>query len=99
MIRLNPEHVRRRQLREEKKEGIYMADVKYDSRKKSIGFNFKELYDYRDLFLILAYRDLRVRYAQTFLGLFWAFLQPAATLLIFILIFGKAINVDTGNIP
>jgi lipopolysaccharide transport system permease protein len=85
-----------------------MADVKFDSRKKGIGFNFKELYDYRDLFLILAYRDLRVRYAQTFLrvryaqtflGLFWAFLQPAATLLIFILIFGKAINVDTENIP
>jgi len=76
-----------------------MADVKFDSRKKGIGFNFKELYDYRDLFIILAYRDLRVRYAQTFLGLFWAFLQPAATLLIFILIFGKAVKVDTGDIP
>lgn len=76
-----------------------MADFRFDSRKKGIGSDFKELLDYRDLFIILAYRDLRVRYAQTFLGLFWAFLQPAATLLIFILIFGKAINVDTGNVP
>jgi len=76
-----------------------MADVYFDSRKKGIGIDFKELFDYRDLFVILAYRDLRVRYAQTFLGLFWAFLQPAATLLIFILIFGKAVKVDTGEIP
>lgn len=76
-----------------------MADVKFDSRKKGIGLDLKELFEYRDLFVILAYRDLRVRYAQTFLGLFWAFLQPAATLLIFILIFGKAVKVDTGDIP
>ena len=76
-----------------------MADVRFDSRKKGIGLDLKELFDYRDLFVILAYRDLRVRYAQTFLGLFWAFLQPAATLLIFILIFGKAVKVDTGDVP
>lgn len=76
-----------------------MADPRYDSRKKGIGKGLRELIEYRDLFFILAYRDLRVRYAQTFLGLFWAFLQPAATLLIFILIFGKAVKVDTGNVP
>lgn len=61
--------------------------------------NLKELFHYKDLFLILAYRDIRVRYAQTFLGLAWALLQPLATLLIFTLIFGRAIKVDTGDIP
>ena len=61
--------------------------------------NLKELIHYKDLFLILAYRDLKVRYAQTFLGLLWAILQPLATLLIFTLIFGRAIKVDTGTIP
>ena len=61
--------------------------------------NLKELFEYRDLFWVLAYRDLRVRYAQTFLGLLWAVLQPLTTLLIFTLIFGRAIKVDTGNIP
>ena len=70
-----------------------------DANRKGIRLNIKELFEYRDLFLILAWRDIRVRYAQTFLGLFWAFLQPAATLLIFILIFGKAIKVDTGDVP
>ncbi len=76
-----------------------MADVHYDSRKKGIGLDLKELFNYGDLFIILAYRDLRVRYSQTFLGLFWAFLQPAATLLIFILIFNKAVKVETGDVP
>ncbi len=59
----------------------------------------KDLIYYRDLFLILAYRDYRVRYAQTYLGFFWAFIQPALTLLIFSFVFGKAAKVDTGEIP
>ncbi|MEQ9374720.1 MAG: ABC transporter permease [Imperialibacter sp.] len=61
--------------------------------------SFKELKDFRDLFYVLALRDVKVRYAQTYLGFIWAFIQPLATLLIFTLIFGKAINVDTGGIP
>jgi lipopolysaccharide transport system permease protein len=61
--------------------------------------NFRELLNYKDLFFVLAYRDLRIRYAQTFLGLAWAFLQPAATLLIVSVVFGRFVNVDTGGIP
>ena len=70
-----------------------------DADKQKLSLNLRELFNYRDLFLILAYRDLRVRYAQTFLGFFWAFLQPAATLLIFTVVFGKAVKVDTGGVP
>ena len=70
-----------------------------DADRQKLSLNLRELFQYRDLFLILAYRDLRVRYAQTFLGFFWAFLQPAATLLIFTVVFGKAVKVDTGEIP
>lgn len=70
-----------------------------DADKQKLRLNLRELFNYRDLFLILAYRDFRVRYAQTFLGFFWAFLQPAATLLIFTVVFGKAVKVDTGGVP
>lgn len=70
-----------------------------DASDPKFSLNLKELLDYKDLFLILAYRDLRVRYAQTFLGLTWAFLQPAATLLIFTVVFGRAVKVETGGIP
>jgi lipopolysaccharide transport system permease protein len=76
-----------------------MHKIVVDANKSSFSLNLKELFSYRDLFLILAYRDLRVRYAQTFLGLAWAFLQPVITLLIFTLVFGRFVKVDTGNIP
>jgi lipopolysaccharide transport system permease protein len=61
--------------------------------------NVKELWSYRDLFWVLALRDLKVRYAQTLLGITWAVIQPITTLLIFVLIFDKAIQVNTGDIP
>jgi lipopolysaccharide transport system permease protein len=58
-----------------------------------------ELFRYRDLLLMLAYRDYRVRYAQTFLGLAWAFLQPTATLFVFSIVLGRAAGIATGAIP
>jgi len=70
-----------------------------DTTKKLNLFDIKELLRYKDLFFTLAYREYRVRYAQTFLGFFWAFLQPAATLVIFTFVFGRAIKVDTGGVP
>lgn len=76
-----------------------MHKLVVDANKRGLRLNLKELIQYRDLFLILAYRDLRVRYAQTFLGLAWAVLQPLATLTIFTLVFGKGLKVDTGGVP
>jgi lipopolysaccharide transport system permease protein len=61
--------------------------------------NFKEIYNYRDLLMILAYRDFKVRYAKTFLGVAWALIQPLFTLLVFTLIFHQAAGIKTGNIP
>jgi len=66
---------------------------------KPTNLGLKELWFYRDLFWVLAYRDLRVRYAQTFLGLLWVVLQPVTTLLIFVLVFGMAVKIETGKIP
>ena len=70
-----------------------MSKLVIDANRSRFGLNLRELFAYRDLFLILAYRDLRVRYAQTFLGLLWAFIQPLFTLVIFTLVFGRAIGV------
>ena len=70
-----------------------------DADKRKLKLQLRELVQYKDLFSTLAFREFRVRYAQTFLGFFWAFLQPAATLIIFTFIFGRAIKVDTGDLP
>lgn len=64
-----------------------MEKLVVDASKPKWHINLKELWAYRDLFYILAYRDLRVRYAQTFLGLAWAFIQPLATPVIFTVVF------------
>ncbi|MFH0895775.1 MAG: ABC transporter permease [Bacteroidota bacterium] len=76
-----------------------MQTTVIDAKKKRVFFDLKELYRYRDLLFILTYRDIRVRYAQTFLGLAWAVLQPLCILLILTFIFGNIIPVDTLNIP
>jgi len=52
-----------------------------------------ELYRYRQLLLSLTWRDLRVRYKQTLLGMGWAVLLPLAMMLIFTFVFTRAVNV------
>lgn len=66
-----------------------------DASQSSIIPDFKELYRYKDLFLTLTWRDFRVRYAQTTIGLLWALLQPIVTLFILSLVFGKFVGVKT----
>ena len=66
-----------------------------DSRKNKF-INFKELINYKDLFITLSWRDFRVRYAQTTIGFLWAIMQPIITLLILSLVFGKFAGVNTG---
>ena len=48
---------------------------------------------------MLALRDFRIRYAQTFIGLLWAFINPLFTLLILTFVFGQVVQVDTGQTP
>lgn len=70
-----------------------------EAQKGRVVLNLSELIFYKDLFWVLAYRDFRIRYAQTYLGLLWAIIQPLATLLIFTLVFGNTIKVDTQGVP
>jgi len=59
-----------------------------------------DLWHYRDLFLILALRDIAVRYKQTAVGVAWALLQPFLTMLIMTVIFGKVAGLQSdGTAP
>jgi len=51
--------------------------------------DFKELWRARDLAFILAWRDVKVRYKQSLIGIAWAVLQPLLTMVVFTLIFGR----------
>jgi lipopolysaccharide transport system permease protein len=61
--------------------------------------DLKEIWQYRELFFFLAWRDIKVRYKQTVLGALWALLQPLLTMALFSVIFGMLIQVDTGGAP
>lgn len=50
---------------------------------------WRDLWAYRELFAILAWRDVSVRYKQTVFGLMWALLRPFLTMVIFTIVFGK----------
>lgn len=67
----------------------------------STGFTsgIKELWQYRELFYFFTWRDIKVKYKQTYLGLAWALLQPLGMMLIFTLIFSKTLKIDTGPTP
>jgi lipopolysaccharide transport system permease protein len=58
-----------------------------------------ELWEYRELLYFLAWRDVKVRYRQTALGAAWAILQPALTMLVFSLFFGRLAGVPSDGIP
>ncbi|MFN3167280.1 MAG: ABC transporter permease [Phycisphaeraceae bacterium] len=58
------------------------------------------LWGYRDLLVILAMRDIKVRYKQAALGVGWAVIQPLALALVFTLFFGKLMGLDDqGPVP
>lgn len=60
---------------------------------------FRELWQYRELFYFFTWRDIKVKYKQTVLGVLWALLQPLGMMLIFTLIFSRTLNIPSGNIP
>ncbi len=61
--------------------------------------NLFELWNFRDLFVILAMRDIKLRYKQTALGIIWVILQPLAAALIFAVIFGAFAKLPSNGQP
>jgi lipopolysaccharide transport system permease protein len=61
--------------------------------------DFRELWRARDLAMILAWRDVKVRYKQSLIGILWAVLQPVLTMVVFTLIFGKFAQLPSQGLP
>lgn len=61
---------------------------------------WRDIWRYRELFLILAWRDVAVRYKQTVIGLAWALLRPFLTMVVFTVVFGKLAKLPSdGQAP
>jgi lipopolysaccharide transport system permease protein len=60
---------------------------------------FREIWEYRELFYFFTWRDIKVRYKQTFLGATWAVLQPVIMTLVFSLFFGGIFGAQASSLP
>lgn len=68
-------------------------------RSSFVALNLRELWTYRELLYFLTWRDVKIRYKQTAIGVAWAVLQPVVTTAIFTLLFSTWARFDTGNMP
>src|SRR5262245_61727289 len=60
-------------------------------------FQLRELIRYHELFFFLTWRDVKVRYKQTALGVAWAILQPLLTMVVFTIFFGRVAGITPPN--
>ena len=63
------------------------------------GGALRELWTYRELVYFLIWRDLKVRYKQTALGVTWVVLQPVFTMVVFSVFFGRLASVPSDGVP
>ena len=61
--------------------------------------NLRDLWVYRELVFFMVWRDIKVKYKQTLLGMAWAVIQPVMTMLVFTFLFGKVAKLPTEGIP
>ena len=67
--------------------------------KKSWQSSLKELWDYKEVFFFLGWRDILVHYKQTAIGVLWVVLRPLLTVAVFTIIFSKIAGISSGSTP
>ena len=64
-----------------------------------LSLDLKDLWSYRELLYFLTWRDVKVRYKQTAIGVVWAILQPVLTTVIFTVIFSTIARFESQTVP
>jgi len=64
-----------------------------------VTLGLREVWKYRELLFFLIWRDVKVRYKQTVVGLLWVIMQPVATMLLFTFVFGRLAKLPTNGMP
>ena len=75
----------------------YTTEIK--PRRGAIGVDLPELWRYRTLLSLFVWRDIKVRYKQTKLGIVWLVLQPLAMTIVYSIFFGYIARVPSGGVP
>lgn len=78
---------------------MHTQQIIIESRRGWRQIDWKELYEYRDLFVFLVRRSVKVRYTQSVLGIGWAIIQPLFSMIVFTVIFGRLAKIDSEGVP
>ena len=70
-----------------------------EPKKGWVPVNLREIWKFRELFYFLAWRDVKVKYKQTALGVIWAILQPFLTMVVFSMLFGRFAGIPSDGVP
>jgi len=70
-----------------------------EPRRGRLAFDFGELWSYRELLLFLTWREIRVRYKQSALGIAWVLIQPLITMVLFTVVFGRLAHLPSDALP
>jgi lipopolysaccharide transport system permease protein len=64
-----------------------------------VSLRLRDLWEYRELLYFLVWRDVKVRYKQTVMGLAWVIIQPILTMMIFTVIFSRFAKIPSDGVP
>jgi lipopolysaccharide transport system permease protein len=75
------------------------AIIRIEPSRGWVSLKLGELWKYRELLYCLVWRDVKVRYKQTVLGVAWAIIQPVVTMIVFSLFFGRLAKIPSDGVP
>lgn len=73
--------------------------VVIEANRKLLRLDLRTIWEYRDLLYFLVWRDVKVRYKQTAIGIAWVILQPVLTMVVFSLVFGRFAKIPSDGLP
>ena len=81
------------------KRSVAHSTIRIEPPRGLLNLPLKELWDYRELLHFFVWRDVKVRYKQTAIGVVWVVLQPLLTMLVATLFFGKLAKLPSQGLP
>src|SRR5436309_4479502 len=75
------------------------ATVRIEPPRRWLELRLREVWAYRELLYFFVWRDVKIRYKQTTIGVLWVVLQPVVTMLVFTLFFGRLAKLPSEGLP
>ncbi len=92
-------HLKRTNQKVRKNQAEQVPTIIIEPTRRWVSLKLRDLWQYRELFYFLTWRDIKVRYKQTLIGFLWAIIQPFLKMVVFSIIFGSLAKMDSEGFP